>query len=200
MASVAMSRSDSRDSNASATNYYSTHAPTSAYSALLSASPPLTWPQSHALARTDSNTSNTTPQGQSISMRRDSSNSSWMPSPYRSCMSSFGAEPNSYLSDDDLLCSAEDLNIPIETIPALAPKKELTTEEQIAFLRELQEKEVTSDQQAAAHYVRDADARRTMVRFASHDATSSSKTRRPSTNKRRQTTVRRGTSCLNGPQ
>jgi len=114
---------------------------------------------------------------------------------------SFGAEPNSYLSDDDLLCSGEDLSIPIETIPALAPKKELSTEEQIAFLRELQEKEAASNQQqAATQYVRDADTRRRVVRFASHDSTSSSKPRRPSTNKRRQPSVRRGMSCLNGPQ
>jgi hypothetical protein len=136
-----------------------------------------------------------------VAMRRDSSSSSWMPSPYRSCMSSFGTEANSYLSDDDLLCSADDLNLPIETIPALAPKKELTTEEQIAFLRELQEKEAATNQyQASAHYARDADAKRRIVRFAGQDATSSSKPRRSSTNKRRQTSVRRSTSCLNGPQ
>jgi len=131
-------------------------------------------------------------------MRRDSSSSSWMPTPYRSCMSTFGTEPSSYLSDDDLLCTAEDLNLPIETIPALAPKKELTTEEQIAFLRELQEKEAASTQhQAAAHYARDADTKRRTVRF---DATASSKPRRPSAVKRRQPSVRRGMSCLNGPQ
>ncbi|OQV05044.1 hypothetical protein CLAIMM_09842 [Cladophialophora immunda] len=141
MTSVAMSRSDSRDSTSS--NTYS-YAPTSAYTALVCASPTSAWPTSQALARTDSNASNSTSssQTQSIAMRRDSSNSTWMPSPYRSCMSSFGAEPSSYLSDDDLLCSAEDLSLPVETIPALAPKKELTTEEQIAFLRELQEKEL----------------------------------------------------------
>jgi len=116
-------------------------------------------------------------------------------------MSTFGAEANSYLSDDDLLCSGEDLNLPIESIPALTPKKELTTEEQIAFMRELQEKETAfNHQQASAHYVRDADSRRRVVRFASNDATSSSKPRRASTNKRRQTSTRRGTSGLNGPQ
>ena len=200
MASVAMSRSDSRDSTSSATNYYLTHACTSAYTALMSASPPSAWPTSQPLARTDSNTSTTISQSQSVPMRRDSSNSSWMPSPYRSCMS-FGAEVSSYLSDDDLLCSAEDLSVPIESIPALAPKKELTTEEQIAFMRELQEKEAAFNQhQAATQYVRDADTRRRVVRFASHDGSTSSKSRRPSTNKKRQTTVRRGMSCLNGPQ
>ena len=198
MASIAMSRSDSRDSTSSAI-CYSTRVSTTAYSALTSASPPSTWLQSHPMARTDSNTSTTLSQTQSISMRRDSSNSSWMPSPYRSCMSSFGVEPNSYLSDDDLLCC--DLNVPIENIPALAPKKELTTEEQIAFMRELQEKEAASNQhQAAAPYARDAEARRRVVRFASHDATSSSKPRRPSSNKRRQTNVRRSMSSMNGPQ
>jgi hypothetical protein len=114
-------------------------------------------------------------------------------------MSSFGAEANSYLSDDDLLCCGEELNIPIESIPAMTPKKELTTEEQIAFMRELQEKEAAFNQhQASARYARDADARRRVVRFASHDATSTStsKTRRSSTNKKRQANVRR----LNGPQ
>jgi hypothetical protein len=115
-------------------------------------------------------------------------------------MSTFGAEPSSYLSDDDLLCSADDLNIPVETIPSLAPKKELTTEEQIAFLRELQEKEAAYNQQATAHHARDGDSKRRVVRFASQDVTSSSKPRQLSTAKRRQTNVRRGTSCLNGPQ
>ncbi|OAL21412.1 hypothetical protein AYO20_11377 [Fonsecaea nubica] len=202
MTSVAMSRSDSRDSTTS--NTYS-YAPTSAYTALVCASPTSAWPSSQALARTDSTASNSTSssQTQSIAMRRDSSNSTWMPSPYRSCMSSFGAEPNSYLSDDDLLCPAEDLSLPVETIPALAPKKELTTEEQIAFLRELQEKEAASNlPQAAAHYARDADAKRRVVRFANPDSNSASKSRRPSASalKRRQTMQRRGTSCLNGPQ
>merc|ERR1712230_185213 len=92
------------------------------------------------LMRSDSDASTATSQPSSVAMRRDSSNSSWMPSPYRSCMSSFGAEPSSYLSDDDLLFTTESL--PVETIPTVAaPKKELTTEEQIAFLRDLQEKE-----------------------------------------------------------
>ncbi|KIX04362.1 uncharacterized protein Z518_05230 [Rhinocladiella mackenziei CBS 650.93] len=203
MTSVAMSRSDSRDSTSS-TNTTS-YAPTSAYSALLSASPTSAWPTSHALARSDSNTSTTPSQSSqtsSVAMRRDSSNSAWLPSPYRSCMSSFGSEPNSYLSDDDLLCPAEEMKLPIETIPTLAPKKELTTEEQIALLRELQERESASNhqqqQQAAAHYVREAEARRKVVRFASHTDTPS-KSRRPSTVKRRQNSVRRGLSHLNGP-
>lgn len=108
-------------------------------------------------------------------------------------MSSFGTEPNSYLSDDDLLCLPEDLGLPVETIPTLAPKTELTTEEQIALLREMQERQDAARQQAT----REAEARRKVVRFASpNEVASSGKPRRPSTNKRRQTGLRR----LNGPQ
>lgn len=188
MTSVAMSRSDSRDSTTSNSCYnYTSYAPNTAYSALLSASPTSSWPSSQGLVRSDSNASTTTSQPSSVAMRRDSSNSSWMPSPYRSCMSSFGAEASSYLSDDDLLCTPESL--PIETIPAVTPKKELTTEEQIAFLRDLQEKEAAHQQQA--------ESRRKTVRFA---GPGEEKARRPSTLKRRQTNVRRGLSSLNGPQ
>lgn len=114
-------------------------------------------------------------------------------------MSSFGAEPNSYLSDDDLLCPAEALSLPIETIPTVAPKKELTTEEQIAFLRDLQEKEAAHHYQAAPHYVRD-EAKRKVVRFASQSGSSACKSRRSSTTSRRPTGVRRSLSGLNGPQ
>ncbi|EXJ94305.1 hypothetical protein A1O1_02699 [Capronia coronata CBS 617.96] len=195
MTSVAMSRSDSRDSTSSTKSYKSTPgAPSSAYAALMSASPTSSWPTSHGLTRSDSNASSITFQSQasSLAMRRDSSNSTWLPSPYRSCMSSFGSEPNSYLSDDDLLCLPETLGLPVETIPALAPAKELTTEEQIAYLRELQERE-DAHRQAA----RDADARRKVVRFAGpNEVASSGKSRRPSTIRRRQTGLRR----LNGPQ
>ncbi|KAJ9626116.1 uncharacterized protein PV06_05076 [Exophiala oligosperma] len=189
MTSVAMSRSDSRDSTNSSSCYnYTSYAPNSAYSALLSASPTSSWPSSQGLTRSDSNASTTNSQPSSVAMRRDSSNSSWLPSPYRSCMSSFGAEPSSYLSDDDLLCTHESL--PIETIPAVTPKKELTTEEQIAFLRDLQEKE-------SAHQQQPESRRNKTVRFA---GPSEEKARRPSTLKRRQTNVRRGLSSLNGPQ
>merc|ERR1711977_787960 len=139
-----MSRSDSRDSTGSNTSHYTSYAPNSAYSALVSASPSSSWPISHTLMRSDSDASTATSQPSSVAMRRDSSNSSWMPSPYRSCMSSFGAEPSSYLSDDDLLFTTESL--PVESIPTVAPKKELTTEEQIAFLRDLQEKEAAHHQ------------------------------------------------------
>lgn len=196
MTSVHMSRSDSRDSTSSISNGFS-FAPTTAYTALLSASPSSSWMTAHPLVRSDSSTSTTISQASctssprtSIAMRRDSSNSSWLPSPYRSCQSSFGTEANSYLSDDDLLCPADDLSLPIETIPSISPKKELTTEEQIALLRELQDKE-TSHHVALAHT---AETKRKVVRFASHGESSS---RRPSTLKRRQTSSRRG---FNGPQ
>ncbi|KAJ9501433.1 hypothetical protein LTR99_004517 [Exophiala xenobiotica] len=200
MTSVAMSRSDSRDSTGSNTCYnYSSCAPNSAYSALVSASPSSSWPMaSHTLMRSDSDASTATSQPSSVAMRRDSSNSSWMPSPYRSCMSSFGAEASSYLSDDDLLFTSESSSsssLPVETIPTVAPKKELTTEEQIAFLRELQEKE------AAHHHQQHSEpstSKRKVVRFAGPG--DESKPRRPSTLKRRQTNVRRGLNSLNGPQ
>ncbi|KAK5044404.1 hypothetical protein LTR84_011276 [Exophiala bonariae] len=199
MTSVHMSRSDSRDSTSSMSNGFS-YAQTTAYTALLSASPSSSWMTAHPLVRSDSNTSTTTSQTSctssprtSIAMRRDSSNSSWLPSPYRSCQSSFGTEANSYLSDDDLLCPIDDLSLPVETIPSISPKKELTTEEQIALLREIQEKEA-SQHSAFAHAT---EPKRKVVRFASHGESSS---RRPSTIKRRQTSTRRGLSHLNGPQ
>jgi len=192
MTSVAMSRSDSRDSTGSNTCYnYTSCAPNSAYSALVSASPSSSWPISHTLMRSDSDASTATSQPSSVAMRRDSSNSSWMPSPYRSCMSSFGAEPSSYLSDDDLLFTTESL--PVESIPTVAPKKELTTEEQIAFLRDLQEKEAAHHQQHS-----ESSSKRKVVRFAGPGG--DDKQRRPSTLKRRQTNVRRGLNSLNEPQ
>ncbi|KAL2438308.1 hypothetical protein ABEF95_006305 [Exophiala dermatitidis] len=206
MTSVAMSRSDSRDSTSSTTSSRYNHpgAPSSAYAALVSASPTSSWPMSQGLTRSDSTASSTTCQSQSssLAMRRDSSNSTWLPSPYRSCMSSNGAEATSYLSDDDLLGLPENLSLPVETIPAVAPQKELTTEEQIAYLREIQDREAAHhhhhQHHAVGHRAHDADARRKVVRFASqHDvASSGSKSRRPSTIKRRQTGLRR----LNGPQ
>jgi len=200
LASVAMSRSDSRDSTASNQSYYTST--TTAYSALMSASPTTWSATSHPLARTDSTTStseSTSSQtrsprlSSSVAMRRDSSNSTWLPSPYRSCMllqSTYGSEPNSYLSDDDLLCPPDSL--PIESIPNPEPKKELTTEEQIALLRELQEKEAAQQQYR--------DDRRKVVRFAAYEP--ERKPRRQSTVKRRQPALRKGSSQLqfNGPQ
>lgn len=215
MTSVAMSRSDSRDSTSSNTSYnYAIYAPNSAYSALLSASPSSSWPMSHTLTRSDSDVSTGTnsqsfSQPSSVAMRRDSSNSSWLPSPYRSCMSSFGSEPSSYLSDDDLLCTPEALP-PVETIPALsAPQKELTTEEQIAFLRELQEKEAArhhhhhhQHHHGHSHTHQQSEPKRKVVRFAgaSVGPGQDDKPRCPSTPKRRQPTLRRGLSSVNGHQ
>ncbi|KAI1624797.1 hypothetical protein EDD37DRAFT_362727 [Exophiala viscosa] len=214
MTSVAMSRSDSRDSTASNTSHiYTIYAPNSAYSALLSASPTSSWPISHTLTRSDSDVSTGTlsqslsfSQAGSVAMRRDSSNSSWLPSPYRSCMSTFGSEPSSYLSDDDLLCTPESLP-PVEAIPALSsPKKELTTEEQIAFLRELQEKEAAhrhhQHRHAHSHNHQQSEPKRKVVRFAGSAAAASQdeNARRPSAPKRRQPSVRRGLGSLNGPQ
>lgn len=199
MTSVAMSRSDSRDSTASTTsNNYATNAPASAYSALLSASPTSSWPASQAFTRSDSTSSITISQfsqASSVAMRRDSSNSSWLPSPYRSCMSLSGTEPTSYLSDDDLLCPPQSMGLPIETIPALVTPKELTTEEQIAMIRELQEKDVSHHQQGPAHNLRDTEARRKVVRFASH---TDEKPRRHSVVRRRpQSNPRRALSSVN---
>jgi hypothetical protein len=126
-------------------------------------------------------------------------------------MSSFGSEPSSYLSDDDLLCTHEALP-PVETIPALeSPQKELTTEEQIAFLRELQEKEAArhhhhpprhSHSHGHSHAHQQSEPKRKVVRFAG-SATGlgqDDKPRRPSTPKRRQPSMRRGLSSMNGHQ
>ncbi|KIV93680.1 hypothetical protein PV10_04875 [Exophiala mesophila] len=188
--SVAMSRSDSRDTTYCNANTYS-YAATSAYLALSNASP-----NSQPLMRSDSSSSSTaSPLFSATTMRRDSSNSSWLPSPYRSCLSSFGAEPSSYLSDDDLLCSADELSLPVETIPTPTPKKELTTEEQVAMLRELQEKEAAYHHHH--HSAHQSESRRKVVRFAGPTEGSS---RRSSTVKRRQTSVRKGLNHLNGPQ
>jgi hypothetical protein len=128
-------------------------------------------------------------------------------------MSSFGSEPSSYLSDDDLLSTPEALP-PVETIPALSsPQKELTTEEQIAFLRELQEKEAARhhhDHQhhrhghshGHSHTHQQSEPKRKVVRFAgaATGPGQDDKLRRPSTPKRRQPSVRRGLSSLNGHQ
>ena len=74
--------------------------------------------------------------------RRTSSSSSnslscgWFPSPYRSCLSNAVLEDttSSYLSDDDLLS----LPPPTQEIPTTRPHlhRDLSTEEQIALLRE----------------------------------------------------------------
>jgi hypothetical protein len=60
----------------------------------------------------------------------------WFPSPYRSCLSNAALdEKTSYLSDDELLY----LPPPAQVIPTT--RNELSTEEQIALLREQAEKE-----------------------------------------------------------
>lgn len=76
--------------------------------------------------------------------RRTSSSSStslscgWLPSPYRSCHSNAALEDitSSYLTDDDLLF----LPPPTEAVPSNA-HRELSTEEQIAQLREQADRE-----------------------------------------------------------
>ncbi|KAK5215363.1 hypothetical protein LTR47_012018 [Exophiala xenobiotica] len=198
--------SDSRDSTSSNAPYNDTSfAPDSVYSALVSASPSSSWPMSsHTLMRLDSDASTATSQPSSVAMRRDSSNASWMPSPYRSCMSSFGKEPSSYLSDDDLLFTATESSSPsspsspspLGTMPTVAPKKELTTEEQIVNLRELQEKEAAHHHQH--QHSESSISKRRVVRFA--DPGDESKPRRRSTLKMCHTTVRCGLNSLNGPQ
>jgi hypothetical protein len=155
---------------------------------------------SQPLSRSSSTTSHTssthmmppTSAPSSTAMRRSSSSSSsqttWLASPYRSCLNTTASEPSSYLSDDDLLS----LNIPVETIPTPKRATEMTTEEQIAHLREMQEREEREERAR-----REAlSPRRKQVRF---QPTAQDKSRRPSQVKRRSTTVRKGLSGLNGP-
>lgn len=196
MVSVAMSRSDSRDSNCSTISeselpHHFTSAPmTVSYS---------TSPTSY-LTRTISNTSSTpsitSPRRASSSMQRRESSSQWIPSPYRSCQLRSYEQSSAYLSDDDLLyippptSHPEPLNeLPISSIPT--PKKELTTEEQIAMLRGMQEKEqeqelvyMQQQRRAAAAVAQKA------VRF------SDSKPRRPSNLRRKTPTVKKGMSQM----
>jgi len=121
--STAMSRSDSRDSAISTASSYS------------AAWDITSRPGSSAMAipfptqrRTSSSSSNSVQCG-------------WFPSPYRSCLSNAALEDSttSYLSDDDLLY----LPPPAQVIPTTRPElqRELSTEEQIALLREQAEKE-----------------------------------------------------------
>lgn len=165
LVSVAMSRSDSRDSQVSMSSF------TSAPMHVTYSTSPSTYK------------SNSSMQTSSTRTHRDSLSSGWLPSPYRSCMqhssSSQGYETSStssYISDDDLL-ALDEISLPIERIANITsaprmeqPKRELTTEEHIAMLREMQERE-----QAANQYQRKPQPPRT-VRFASD----SRKPRRPS--------------------
>lgn len=152
--SVAMSRSDSRDSSASTSSF------TSAPMQVSYSTSPMTYRSSSG----------------SFS-GRDSFSSGWLPSPYRSCMmhsssSSQGYETsssNSYISDDDLLALDNLAMPPVEHIPSITsaprqqqqPKREMTTEEHIAMLRDMQEREQSQLQQQRQR----AQQQRT-VRFA----------------------------------
>ncbi|ETN41979.1 uncharacterized protein HMPREF1541_03918 [Cyphellophora europaea CBS 101466] len=178
-----MARSSSRDSANFPCAFSSFSIPLSRTSSSSSTSH-----SSHAPAPTSHPTS--------APMRRSSSASSsqttWLASPYRSCLgpSSAASEPNSYLSDDDLL----NLNIPVETIPTPAKRvAEMTIEEQIAHLRELQAQEEREDRARRETL----SPRRKQVRF--QPGTNQEKARRPSQLKRRSNTVRRGLNGLNGP-
>lgn len=172
-----MARSSSRDS-AISTSYYC--------------------PTSNPMSRCSSATSSTSHQP--ISMRRTSSSSSsqstWIASPYRSCLNrgaSFDAqEPTSYLSDDDLLS----LSLPIESIPnpcLKTERKEMTTEEQIEHLRELQAQE-ERQRRDSGHQSHSSLGRKT-VRF---EPEVQRKPQRPSA-KRRSTACRNQLRTLNGP-
>lgn len=103
------------------------------------------------------------------------------------------SEPSSYLSDDDLLyinCTGNSHALPIESIPnpERPVRKEMTTEEHIAMLREQQEREQHMESRRSSHY------QPKQVRFA----TEQRKPRRPSM-QRRSTQVRHGLRQLNGP-
>lgn len=178
LVSTAMTRSDSRDSSTSTCSFTSTPAMQVSYS---------TSPSTYR-----SSSSSSTRGAMSISS--SSSSTGWLPSPYRSCMlhsssSSQGYNPStsSYISDDDLLALDDLAMPPIEYIssPTSAPRqpqREMTTEEQIAMLREMQERE-----QEHASAKSKAQQQRT-VRFAAEQK----KTRRVSgASQRRSTTPRR---------
>ena len=152
-------------------------------------------PLSRSSSNTSSHAAHLAAPTSAPSMRRTSSTSStssnsqsWLASPYRSCLTtSYESHPTSYLSDDDLLA----LHIPVERIAPPTPKREISTEEQIARLREMQ------DQEEREERARRDQQRRKQVRFQPGPQ---DKSRRPSQLKRRSTAVRKGLSSLNGPQ
>lgn len=173
LVSTAMSRLDSRDSTTSVSSF---------------TSPPMQVKYSTSPATYRSNTSATTSPS-----ARGSFSSGWLPSPYRSCMihssSSQGYESSSsYITDDDLLALDALAMPPVEHIPSVSPapqqqtKREMTTEEHIALLREVQEREQAQLQQQQRQRAQQQRA----VRFA----TEQRKPRRPSTLSRRSTTRR----------
>ena len=164
LVSVAMTRSDSRDSQTSLSSF------SSQTTQIMFNSIPSTY------------RSNSSCQTSSTRLRRDSLSAGWIPSPYRSCMqhssSSQGSDyssVSSYISDDDLL-ALDDIALPIERIsnPTSAPRqesrREMTTEEHIAMLREVQEREQAQMQQQRRQQ------QQRVVRFASEQR----KPRRPS--------------------
>ena len=141
-----MARSNSRDSTMSTSHFY---------------------PTSHPMSQCSSAAYSIRYQPTSVSMRRTSSSSSsqssWSASPYRSCLNRSASceEATSYLSDDDLL----NLSIPVESIPNPCIKKtELSTEEQIARLREQQQAEEQRQRRDSGYQSHSASRRKT-VRF-----------------------------------
>ncbi|RMZ88689.1 hypothetical protein DV736_g4087, partial [Chaetothyriales sp. CBS 134916] len=172
--SSAMSRSSSHDSTSSVSHYQFDTLP--AY-------------RSAPMSRSTSAPT----QLSSVAMRRSSSASSsqaaWIASPYRSCLTTSVDEPTSYISDDDLLY----LPIPVQSIPTpeRQPRGEMTTEEQIAHLRQLQEQEErlqSSRRSSSTHSKK-------QVRFD----VGSPKARRSAQPKRRSTAARRSSGSANGP-
>ncbi len=176
-----MARSSSHDSAVSTSHYSAT---------------------SNPMSRCSSASSSTHYQTKSASMRRTSSSSSsqstWIASPYRSCLNRGSSldsqDPSSYLSDDDLLS----LKLPVESIPNLCLKrterKIMTTEEQIEHLRELQAEEEREDhKRRESGYPSHSSSRRKTVHFE------------PEVQRKRPGVKRRSTACrsqlrtLNGP-
>ena len=176
-ASVAMSRSDSRDSNM----------------CLSSASSAM-----DIRPCSSSSTSN-----YHIAHHRNSSTSSnssgWSAAPYRSChrSSAVASEATSFLSDDDLLLPS-DLDLNDYEVPA---PKQLSTEEQIEMLRQQAEKTLHLDShRAQAWWTHDEPQvfrKERVVRFAGEEQMTRSKPRRPSAAKRRVSHERRR--VFNGP-
>lgn len=181
--SFEMARSFSRDSAVSTSHYY---------------------PTSQPMSRTSSSNSYTASQPTSAPMRRTSSSSSsqstWIASPYPSCLNrgtSYGPEePSSYLSDDELLCLS---SLPVESLPnpclKKVERKEMTTEEQIQHLRDLQEQEEREKLPRHDSGYPSNSTRRKTVRF---EPEVQRKPRRPSS-KGRSNTCRNQLRTLNGP-
>ena len=179
LVSVAMSRSDSRDSTMSQ-DYF-----TSAPMQISYSTSPMTCRSNSAITITSSRTS------------RESFSSPYFSAPYSSCQlhrssSSQGSDSSSsaYVSDDDLLSIDDLIMPPTEHIPSVtsAPqynaqdKPELSTEEQIALLNAANDREQAQIQQQRLR----AQQQRA-VRFAAEQR----KPRRPSNLQRRSTATRR---------